>query len=347
MAVPPAAVRMIDIARSAGCSRATVSHVLSGAGAGKIRVSEAKARQIRRIAQRLDFQPNHAALQLKGKHSRILGIISRNWRDAFQLRVFSWLQHFSAAHGYQVLAAQCQSPAELRQAAGNFISRGVDGIVCYSPPWEQPQPGLRAILRRFGHVVSLFGPLDVPDCCCLDLDEAGGVRQAVLHLHQRGRRRIALLLESDSESTRRRREGYLRAHRELGLPCPRGLQYTGASTWVWDIPGVHQRVEQAVGDLVLKRQADALIAHDDYGAAFIYQALDRLGYRPGREVAVVGYQNDLVAHHLTPPLTSIHVPVRETVQRAVETILARIENPDAPRPGDTVIRPELIVRDST
>ena len=342
----PSTVRMVDIARRAGCSHAAVSHVLTGAGAGKIRVSAKKAILIRRIARQLDFQPNHAARQLKGMHSHILGIISRNWRDVFQLRMFSWLQQSAAGRGYQVLASQCQTPAELREAARTFRSRDVDGALCYAPLWEDPQPGLERVLSQWGPVVSLFGPVGMPGCGCVELDEADGIRQAVAHLHQRGRRRIALLLERESASTRSRRDGYLSAHRDLRLAvCPQ-LQYAGTADWVWDLPGFEQRVDAVVRRLALDEGADAVIAHDDYGAALVIQALSRLGLAVPKDVAIVGYQNDLIAHHLNPPLTTLHVPVREIVEQAVEMLIGMIQNPGT-QPARQTVTPSLVVRGST
>ena len=100
---------MIDVARLAGVSRAAVSYVLMGARGGQARVGEEKTKLIRRAAAELRYKPNYAARRLKGKSPAVLGMISSDWRDHFQLRVFCWVQGATSARDYQVLTAEASS----------------------------------------------------------------------------------------------------------------------------------------------------------------------------------------------------------------------------------------------
>src|ERR1043166_1041037 len=69
------AVRLIDVARSAGVSRVAVAHVLNGAGSASVRVSEQTRRRIQAAARKLRYRPNRAAQQLRGVPSGLIGVV--------------------------------------------------------------------------------------------------------------------------------------------------------------------------------------------------------------------------------------------------------------------------------
>jgi DNA-binding LacI/PurR family transcriptional regulator len=340
-------VRMIDIARQAGCTRAVVSHVLSGTGEGQIRVGPQKAELIRQIAAQLEFHPNHAAQQLKGKRSKTLGVVSKAWNRSFHLRVFYWIQQAAAERGYQVLTAQAASIKELRGAIRQFLSRGLDGAMCFAQGSEALGPLGEPIVARLPRLVSLYGRTAVPGAVFVDVDEADGIRQALEHLHQRGRTRIALLLAEECEGSQQRREGFLEASRRLGLSAAAEQVYAGTSDWDWERPGVHDVIDAWIEQVVVGAGADAVIAHDDFGAAFLIQGLARRGLRVPRDVAVVGYENDLISHHLAPPLSTVHMPVREVAEAAVAMLVQAAEEPGSRPLVSRTFKPRLMVRGSS
>lgn len=343
---PPHRTRLIDIAQRVGCSHAAVSCVLTGAGEGRIRVGRQKALLIRQVAKELNFHPNHAARQLKGKRSMVLGILSRNWETSFHLRTFYWLQQVSASRGYQILAAQCKSAAEVAATAEEFLSRGIDGALCFGQDTDAPDGESCEALARFPRLVSLFGRIAVPGSAFVGVCEATGIRQAVEHLHDRGRKKIAVLLTRDGREMQQRRKGFLAAHRGLGRSVGSEQIQCGTSEWTWHQPDVHQRVDAWIERVVITAGVDAIIAQDDFRAAFLIQGLVRRGLRVPEDVAIVGFENDLISHHLTPPLTTVHVPVREVAEAAVAMLVEAAEDPAVELKSKT-LKPRLMVRGST
>jgi DNA-binding LacI/PurR family transcriptional regulator len=114
---------MFDVADHVGCSHSAVSHVLTGSGKGRIRVSKETVEKIRQTAEELDSQPSCAPRMLRGKHTGVLGVISSCWRDHTQLRVFSRVQQVTAANGYQVLTAQVVLNLVLSHILKNHYSK--------------------------------------------------------------------------------------------------------------------------------------------------------------------------------------------------------------------------------
>ncbi len=338
---------MIDIAQQAGVSRSAVSHVLLGTGSGHVRVSEVKAKQIRQLANKLHFKPNYAARQLKGKHASAIGMLSSYWRDSLQLRVFSWVQQACAAGGYQVLATQGGTIDSLNRSVQEFNARGVRGVLCFAYGSDVVEPASQAVLAKMPHVVSLLGQVNIQGAGYVDVDWAEGSRLAVEHLYQQGRRRIALVLEDvDNANNRLRQQGFLQALRKANLEAkPR--QVINTEPIIWDIPDHTARVDRILTHLLDDLRVDSIIAHDDFTAAFLIQGLTRRGLRVPQDIAIVGHENDLIAPHLNPPLTTIHLPIEQLVNTAVSKLIAVTEGVPAASLPMEKLPPILIARGST
>ncbi|MGD4001390.1 substrate-binding domain-containing protein, partial [Xanthomonas citri pv. citri] len=75
-------------------------------------------------------------------------------------------------------------------------------------------------------------------------------------------------------------------------------------------------------------------------------ALFEAGLRIPQDMAVMGYDDIELARYLTPPLTTIHQPKDELGQLAIDTLIHRLNDPDASQ-QTLVLTPELVVRAST
>ncbi|NQT37845.1 MAG: LacI family DNA-binding transcriptional regulator [Planctomycetes bacterium] len=342
-------VTMLDVAKRAHCSRAAVSHVLMGTGQGVIKVGKETAAGIRRAAGELKFHPNHAARQLAGKRSRLLGVIADDWSSATGVRIFTWLEKNAAERDYQVLTSQTgNDPRRFERSVATCLSRGVEGVVCVGYRSEEQWAEVGPLLARFPHVVSVFARPNIPGVEYVDIDAAEATRQSVTHLLDRGRKRIGLLLEDlDLVPNRQRHEAFLQTHRELGLPVDEKRIYVGTKDWYYDRPEFEQQIDGALDRLLGEGRADALLADDDYGAAVLIRGLSRRGLRVPEDVAVVGYGNHLVSHFLNPELTTIDIRVQEVVYTAVAMLTEAIDGPESGSMQSVTLRPELLVRKSS
>lgn len=341
----PARVRMIDIARMAGVSRPAVSAVLSGSGEGKIGVSPKTAAKIRRIADRLQYHPNHAARQLAGKRSALVGILGTDWDQVMQFRILAWLGQMAEARGFHLLAWQTKSDKEvLQRNVQDYLGRGVEGLVFLAFENDPFWPTAAEVLNGVPNVVSVMDDAGIPGSSCVRSDVGDGVRQAVAHLHAQGRRRIVQVLENvDSRMNRRRRQAFDDAHRELGRSLSDDMLCVAAPGWNdEDIP----KYDALAEELVQRRGADAILATDDHVAAALMRFLQARGVRVPDDVAVVGWGNDTMAHWLAPPLTSVSYRLRDIMGAAVDLLAETVERPDA-ECRQVEITPLLYVRGSS
>src|SRR5579883_3400402 len=96
------------------------------------------------------------------------------------------------------------------------------------------------------------------------------------------------------------------------------------------------------------RDFTALFAFNDISAIGAIRALREAGLRVPEDVSVVGFDDIQSAAYQNPGLTTVRQPLREMGRIAAETLLRRIrQSGKEPHGGETMVEPELIVREST
>jgi DNA-binding LacI/PurR family transcriptional regulator len=102
--------------------------------------------------------------------------------------------------------------------------------------------------------------------------------------------------------------------------------------------------EAVVAFLETGREFDAIFAADDESASGAMMALREAGLRIPEDIAVVGFDDTLLAAHLTPPLTTVHAPIEQAGRQAVSQLIHLIEG--APTEAVTLLPTEVVVRRS-
>jgi DNA-binding LacI/PurR family transcriptional regulator len=135
-----------------------------------------------------------------------------------------------------------------------------------------------------------------------------------MHLYETGRRRIAALHgQPGNPCADSRREGHRRAVRDLGLP---------------DISAVGKFRREEGYELTLRLLAeeptlDAIFVGCDLMATGAMQALSDTGRRVPQDVAVVGFDDSVLAACTTPPMSSVHQPVEQMAATATRALVNR------------------------
>ena len=171
-------VRLIDVAKRAGVSGATISHVLHGSG-GNIRVSEATRRRVLRVARQLSYKPNRNAQQLRGMRSRILGVIVDTWNMPVMSNRLSALEQEATRRSYRLIIGQGRNdPQRIREYLDDFESRGVEAILCLVDLMRGDQQKLHPLFGAGAKLVFHGKPI-VPGAACVHVDTVHGVRQSL------------------------------------------------------------------------------------------------------------------------------------------------------------------------
>ena len=101
------------------------------------------------------------------------------------------------------------------------------------------------------------------------------------------------------------------------------------------------------GLLSRTRNFTALFAFNDIAAFGAIRALHKAGLRVPQDVSVIGFDDVLSAPFGIPSLTTIRQPLRAMGQAGAESLLNRINHPEAPYAPQVIMEPELVIREST
>lgn len=331
----PRRTQMVDIARMAGVSTATVSRALSGSAL----IPEPTRVRILELARSLNYQVNVGAANLRKRTVQSVGVVIlgdsiQSISDPFMLNLFGSVADALDEQGYSVLLTRLNESRKSQMQT--LVNSGqVSGLVVIGQlTWHD-------YLNKLSHSglkFSVWGAA-LPDAAypVVGGDNEQGGYLATTHLLSRGARKIAFLGDIGHPEVSQRYQGYLRAHEEAGVSPDERLR----KAVLFGEP----LLKQVVHDwLALDLKFDAVFVTSDVAAITLISALNARGIEVPRDVKVVGYDDIEMSGHVFPSLTSIRQPTREAGRTLVE-LLNEAQMGQARR--SVILPAQLIERDST
>jgi len=329
-------VTLAMVARRAGVSSQTVSNALNSPDLLRPDTLE----RVRRAIDEMGYRPSRAAQTLRTRSSKLIGYGISPTPSVHPVldRFLHAVSHAADEVGFRILLFAGPPGGPTLEGYEELLNQHeVDGFVLSGTARGDRR---QAWLAKRGVPFVAFGRMwsgrQVGDW--VDVDGAAGTEAAVEHLVAQGHRKIAFLgwERGTSGAGDDRAEGWLRAMRRHGLPT-RGRRGHSAD----DINAARAAVKP-----LLDAGATAVVAASDMLALGCYQTLRERGAAPGRDVAVVGFDNSPTAELLSPALTSVAQPLEDVGRECIRLLLARMAAPDA-EPERVLLEPSLVVRDST
>ncbi|WP_436529888.1 LacI family DNA-binding transcriptional regulator [Actinoplanes sp. HUAS TT8] len=320
-----------EVAARAGVGRGTVSRVVNGSA----QVSPKARKVVQDAIDELGYVPNRAARALVTQRTDSIALVvfesgERFFAEPFFGRIVQSVSSVLVARNLQMVLMIAQAPEERRQLEGYLTRQHVDGALLLSLHGDDPLP---AVLEERGVPTVRAGrPAHPGPSSLVDADNRGGARAAVTYLQEQGRRCIATITgPMDTAPGLARYQGY----RDIVGDGPAATgdfgEISGAMAMEWLLTNYPQ--------------IDAVFAASDMMAAGALRVLRRSGRRVPEDVAVVGFDDSVIARHTDPPLTSVYQPVEQMGQEMVRLLLAKLDG-DEPVEHETVLPTRLILRGS-
>lgn len=332
-------VSLKDIAQEAGVSTALVSYVLTNKEE-KARVGQEMARKIRKIARKLNYQPNHIARSLKSGRSDTIGLIVADISNPFFGHIARTIEDEAQQHNYTVIFGSSDESTDKSAGLINaLLNRQVDGLIVI--PTEGAGPQLLQLRERNVPFVLMDRSLPGLAASSVIINNYAASYQAVQHLLQAGRRRIGMIAyKTDMHHIAERRRGYTAALKDQGLPSASRLKLARYTAIREDI---RKAIDQLTGG---RHPADALFFATNSLAIEGLRYLNELGIRVPEQLAVVSFDESEAFDLFYAPVTFVRQPIREMGKAAVRLLLEQIRDGDRP-PEEICIDAELIVRQSS
>lgn len=315
---------MADVARSAGVSVATVSHVLNGTRPVLPHTRQAVLDAVEELA----YAPNALARSLVTARTRSLGLAVSAISNPYFTEILQGVEAAAVRQGYGVLIADPRDdPDHELQVVRLLHERRVDGVIV--APSADPRALVAHLRRHRVPTVFLDRLVDVPHDASPRFDQvsAAGTEptaRLVRHLAELGHRRIGLVAGRPGFSTTlERTAGYREGLGAAGLPYDDALLAHGDS----ESAGAERAT---AGLLSLPAPPTALVTANNAMTLGALRALRDRGLTVPGDVALCCFDDFPWADLFTPRLTAVAQPGRELGAQAVRLLLERLADPDLP-----------------
>lgn len=317
----------------AGVSEATVSRVFNNVGP----LREETRCKVLEAADKLGYYPNAIAQSFARRKSGNLGVILpyvpkvHLFSTYYFSEILSGIGEQVRELGYDMLLI-FRKPGDDSGYIDLFRSQKVDAcILLGTTDTPEERKSLKA-LEEAGYPFCLVNQhFEGENFLEVDAGHEQGAYEAVKHLLDEGFRKIAFLNgPPEYSNSRDRLQGYLRAMTEAGV-YPQAANLSGAMPPKWLDTGNYSRTSgyEAASRFFQNRQRiDAVFAANDRMAIGLIQGFRDLGIAPGRDIAIVGYDNSDGARITDPPLTSVEVPFYRMGAIAVKLLLQPDQEPE-------------------
>ena len=330
-------ISIIEIAKLAGVSTATVSHVLNQSG----RYSKKTEEKVKEVVAKYGYVSNNAARSLKSSSSHTVGLIIPNINNDFFSSIAVSIEQYFDRNNYALFICNTDNdPQKERRYFHRLDSMRVDGIMVISC---QDMLESDLITREIPIIRIDRAPISNMDLPIVSSDATEGIYQATSSLISKGCKNIVFISSYLAKYVKtNRKDGYLKAMQEHYLNA------NDSTILQLDQGPSLYNAEAAIVDYISKgNKVDGVICTSDNQAIGCMTGLKRLGLRIPEDVKVFGFDNQLQSRICIPTLSTIERDPVSMGTRAAELLLKLIRNRKEEVPHETIFKCSLVEREST
>jgi LacI family transcriptional regulator len=323
-----------DVARIAGVSLSTVSHVLNGTRF--VRPETEKA--VRDAIAATGYTPNSLARSLARASTNSVGIAISAVSNPYFSDIIRAVESECAALGMTIFLADTHDiPERELQVVQALHQHRVDGIIL--APSTTSNERAVSYIRENKIPAVLVDRLVSEEFDQVGVYNADSVERLVDHLVGLGHRRIGMVPgQPGFATTLERIAGYRSAVARHGIDAEDDLIAPSSID-------IDSAADSAEGLMRVAHPPTAILAGNNLATIGVMRGLRRCGVAVPRDVALVGFDDFDWADSFEPRLTVVAQPCLDIGRVAANLLLERIKDPDKP-PTTTRLQTSLIVRDS-
>lgn len=324
-----------EVARYAGVSVATVSRVLNNSES----VKPATAQRVMAAIRELNYIPNQSARNLRRSESRVILTLAPNFSNPYYSSILTGIGDLAHDCAYSVLICNTGGLAENEERFLKMLdAHRADGAIFLG--CRKNNPLLREYARRY----------PIVQCCeyvpelrqpTVSIDNYTAARETVQFLIDRGHRRVALLsADNDFISTQQRRQGYLDALQEAGLPYDEKLAVLADADYSFA-----SGLAAAEKLLAEEPRPTAVFCVSDILALSVISKAHDMGLRVPEDLSVTGFDDVDYTTMFHPHLTTVAQPCYEMGQTSLKILLRMLCGGEVSQ-THTFLPHKLVIRES-
>ncbi len=320
-----------DVAAECGLTVTTVSRVLNNRGY----ISDETRAKVFAAMDKLNYTPNEVARSLSKKSSNTIGVIVPHIRHPYFAEMISNIENAASKKGYKIIL--CNSKGrnnKEKEYIDMCTSNRVAGIILFSASVEvQKFTDSKIALVTVERFVE-------NGTAAVECDNRQGGELAAKHLIDAGCKRL-LHVSGVSENSMPADD------RALGFKevCEKNdifYKVVATSIGQYNSLDYHDMLE---GALELDDEIDGVFASSDLIASQVLQVCSKLGKKVPEDIKIVGFDDVMISQITNPPISTIHQPIKEMAQAAVDMVISASEGKMVPK--RTLLPVNLVKREST
>ncbi|EFM10097.1 transcriptional regulator, LacI family [Paenibacillus curdlanolyticus YK9] len=329
-------IKIVDVAKRAGVSPATVSRVLNDSNL----VTEKTKRKVLAIIEEMEYHPHAAAKQLRSQRTMTIGVIVPDINVSYFSEIIKGIENMAYAKKYKLIICDSDNTLEKETEYLELLkNRTVDAMVLVMPfmndeeLYELADKGF--LIGVVGRNISHDG---IPTC---KTDNVKFSHVAVNHLLEQGHRSIAYIGGySDSAESYERLEGYMKALKDHQVPFQPSLIDNGDYQEMGGYNAMNRLMDSGT-------PFSAIYVANDEMALGVYRVCLERNVRIPEDMAVIGVDNNRISRYINPPLSTVNQPKYAMGALIAEKLIDLMTIKEFAEKKDWIIHSDLIVRESS
>lgn len=289
---------IVDVAKEAGVSSATVSRVMNG----NYPVKEETRKKVLQAIEKLNYIPNMQARELTMKQSTTIGVIVPSINNMFFPEVVNGIEKQLKEYDYSfILSCTAGDSAEEKRCINNFLSRNVAGIIVIDPSTENIEDKFYDNISSSLPLVFVNGFGNVKNVSSVSNDEAEGAAAALDYLIDGGRKNIMFVRGNGSYSYDIKEKVYIDKMNSIDSFFDGNIINIGSGNGTETV----DNTERILKEVLSVRKTDAVFCCNDLMACGVLNACSGLNLKVKEDVAIIGFDNTVLSRFVSPKLTTM------------------------------------------
>jgi LacI family transcriptional regulator len=332
-------VTIYDIAQKLNISVATVSRGLKDSEM----VNKKTRKKIFELAEKMGYRTNHFARNLRQQETHTIGVIVHELNSNFITSVLAGIEKVTAETGYDIIIAHSSESFEKEAAnAKNLFHKRVDGVIA-SLSMDTANLDHFKLFTKKGIPVIFFDRVEQDtENSVVIIDNYKCGYQATKHLIDQGCTRIAHVTASLQRNVYLQRfKGYRDALFDSGLLYDENYLILDSLTEKAGIEAAHRILK-------MNPLPDGIFITNDFVSAVCMRTLKENGISIPDDIAIVGFNNDVIGKLIEPTLTTVNYPGADMGEIAARNLINHLQGiSNISQTNCIIVRSELIIRNSS
>lgn len=333
-------ITIYDLAEKLNISAATVSRGLQDHPA----VNKKTKKKILELATQLGYRSNKFASNLRKQKTNTIGVIVPRLNSLFMSSVLSGIEKIVNTAGYNLIISQSfEQEAKEKANTITMFNNRVDGLIVSLASDTQSFSHFDTFIKKNVPIIFFDRIAESIQATKVLIDNFQAGYKATEHLITQGCNEILHITGNTTRNVYRDRfEGYKKALADHNIPYDPSLFISNELT--------EQEVQDVLVNDILKRDKlpDGLFITNDSSAAFALTILKEAGVKVPQDMAIVGFNNDLISRVTEPAISTINYPGNEMGENIARILINHLDGEgDLSFTSTVILNSDLIVRASS